>query len=49
MTENVPNLVRERVTHVQEAQRISDKRNPKRPTPRHTLNKWEILKTKREY
>ena len=35
MTENFPNLVREHVTQVQEAQRVPVKMNPKRP-PRDT-------------
>ena len=35
MMENFPNLMREKVTQVQEAQRVPIKMNPKRPTPRH--------------
>ena len=35
MTGNFPNLVRVKVMEVQEAQRITIKRNPKRPTPRN--------------
>ena len=33
MTENIPNLVREKVTQVQEGQSVTIKMNPKRPTP----------------
>ena len=37
MTENFPNLMKEKVTQVQEAQRVPIKMNPKRPTPRHII------------
>ena len=47
--------MREKVRQIQEAQRVQIKRNPKRPTPRHTLikmenfhNKERILKAARE-
>ena len=53
MTENFPNLVRGRVTQVQEVQRIPIKMNPKRP--RHITikmakfkDKERILKTARK-
>ena len=36
MMENFPNLRREKVTQIQETQRVPNKRNPKRPTARHT-------------
>ena len=36
IAENIPNLGEETYTQVQEAQRISNKMNPKRNTPRHT-------------
>ena len=39
MMENFPNLRREKVTQIQETQRISSKRNPKRPTARHIIIK----------
>ena len=39
MMENFPNLRREKVTQVQETQRIPSKRNPKRPTARHIIIK----------
>ena len=32
MMENFPNLMREKVTQIQETQRVPTKRNPKRPT-----------------
>ena len=35
MMENFPNLMREKVTQIQETQRVPSKRNPKRPTARH--------------
>ena len=31
MMENFPNLMREKVTQIQETQRVQSKRNPKRP------------------
>ena len=37
--ENFPNLMREKVTQIQETQRVPIKRNPKRTTSRHILNK----------
>ena len=55
MTENFPNLMREKATQVQEAQRVPIKRNPKRPTPRNIIikiakfkEKERILKAARE-
>ena len=35
MIENFPNRIREKVTKIQETQRVPSKRNPKRPTARH--------------
>ena len=35
MMENFPNMRREKVTQIQETQRVASKRNPKRPTARH--------------
>ena len=46
MTGNFPNLVRVKVMEVQEAQRITIKRNPKRPTPRHIIIKMAKFKDK---
>ena len=55
MMENVPNLMREKVTQIKETQRVPVKRNPKRPTSRHIIikmakfkNKERILKAARE-
>ena len=45
--ENFPNLRREKVTQIQETQRVPIKRNPKRPTTRHIIIKM-LTKTKRE-
>ena len=41
MMENFPNLTRERVTQMQETQRIPSKKKPKRPTARHIIIKME--------
>ena len=52
--ENVPNLMIEKVTQIQESQRIPIKKNPKRPTSRHIIkmakfqDKETILKAARE-
>ena len=55
MMENFPNLMREKVTQIQETQRVPSKRNPKRPTARHIIitmakfqDKERILKPARE-
>ena len=55
MMENFPNLRREKVTQIQESQRVPSKRNPKRPTARHIIikvaklqHKERILKAARE-
>ena len=55
MMENFPNVRREKVTQVQETQRVPNKRNPKRPTARHIIikmakfqDKERILKSARE-
>ena len=47
MMENFPNLRREKVTLIQETQRVPSKRNPKRCTARHIIIKWQNSKTKR--
>ena len=39
MMENFPNVRREKVTQIQEKQRVPSKRNPKRPTARHMIIK----------
>ena len=48
MMENFPNLMREKVTQIQETQRVPSKRNTKRPTARHIIKKWQNSKTKKE-
>ena len=53
--ENFPNLRRQKVTQIQETQRVPSKRNPKRPNIRHFIikmakfqDKERILKAARE-
>ena len=53
--ENIPNLMIEEVTQIQESQRVPIKRDPKRPTARHIIikmakfqDKERILKEARE-
>ena len=46
MKENFPNLVKEIDTQVQEAQRIPNKMDPKRTTPRHIIIKMPKVKHK---
>ena len=46
MNKNFPNLVEEIDTQVQEAQRIPDKMDAKRPTPRHIIIKMPKVKDK---
>ena len=55
MMENFPNLRKEKVTQIQETQRVPIKMNPKRPTSRHIIikmakfqDKERILKEARE-
>ena len=55
MMENFLNLMREKVTQIQETQRVPSKRNQKRPTARHIIlkmakfqDKERILKAARE-
>ena len=48
MVENFPNLMREKVTQIQEILRVPNKKNPKRPTTRHIIIIWQNSKTKRE-
>ena len=54
MAENFPNLKKETYIQVQEAQRVSNKMNPNRLTPRHIIikmtkgkDKERILKARR--
>ena len=46
MMENFPNLTREKVTQIQETQRVPSKRNPKRPTARHLIIKMAKFQDK---
>ena len=46
MMENFPNLMREKVTQIQETQRVPIKRNPKRPTSRHIIIKMAEFQDK---
>ena len=46
MKENFPNLVEEIDIQVQEVQRVPNKMNPERPTPRHIIIKMPKVKDK---
>ena len=46
MKENFPNLVKEIYMQVQEAQRVPNKMDPKRPTLRHIIIKMPKVKYK---
>ena len=46
MVENFPNLMREKVTQIQESQRVPRKGNPKRPTARHVIIKMAKFQDK---
>ena len=46
LIENFHNLMREKVPLILETQRVSNKRNPKRPTSRHIIIKMAIFKDK---
>ena len=46
MIENLPNLMREKVTQIQETQRVPSKKNPNRPTARHITIKMAKLQDK---
>ena len=48
MMENFPNLRREKVTQIQESQRVPNKRNPKRPTSRHIIVKMAKLQDRED-
>ena len=48
MMENFPNLMREKVTQIQETQRVPSKRNPKRPTSGHIIIKRAKIPRQRE-
>ena len=44
MSGNFPNLKKETDIHVQEAEMVSNKMNPNRPTPRHIIIKMAIYR-----
>ena len=46
MMEKFPNLMREKVTQIQETQRVLIKRNPKRPTARYIIIKMAKFQDK---
>ena len=46
MTENFPNLVKEIDIQIQEAERVPNKMDPKRPTLRHIIIKMPKVKYK---
>ena len=46
MKENFPNLVKEIDMHVQEAQRVPNKMDTKKPTPKHIIIKMPKVKDK---
>ena len=46
MMENFPNLMREKVTQIQEIQRVPSERNPKRSTARHIIIKMAKFQDK---
>ena len=46
MDENFPNLKKETDIQIQETQRVSNKMNPNRPTPRHIIIKMAKVKDK---
>ena len=49
IVENFPNMGKEKVNQVQEAQRVPYRINPKRNTPRHILIKLSKIKYKQKY
>ena len=49
IVENFPNMEKEIVNQVQEAQRVPYRINPRRNTPRHILIKLTKTNTKKEY
>ena len=48
MAENFPNLLKEKITQVQEAQRVPITMNPNRPTKRHIIIKMAKGKEQRD-
>ena len=48
IVENFPKMGKEIITHVQETQRVPNRINPRRNTPRHIKHKEQILKAAKE-
>ena len=48
MMENFTNVRREKVTQIQETQRVPNKRNPNRPTARHIIIKMANFQDKED-
>ena len=46
MLKNFPNLMRDKITQLQETQRVPIKRNPKRLSPRHIIIEMAKLQDK---
>ena len=49
IAENFPNMGKESLTQIQEAQRVPYKINPRRNTPRHILIKLTKIKVKEKF
>ena len=49
IVKNFPNMGKEIATHVQEAQRVPNRINPRRKTPRHIIIKQTKIKYKEKY
>ena len=49
IVENFPNMGKEIVNQVQEAQRVPYRINPRRNMPRHILKNYQKLNTKKTY
>ena len=49
IVENFPNMGKEITTQVQEAQRVPERINPRRNTPRHIVMKLAKIKDKKNY
>ena len=47
--ENFPSMEKEIIDQVQDAQRVPNRINPRRDTPRHILIKLTKINTKKEY
>ena len=48
MTENFPNLMKEIDIQAQEVQKVPNKMNPKRSTPRHIIIKMPKVKDRKQ-